>query len=191
MTRWRLRRSVFFVIVIYSGSIVAGAGLKFWADESVYNTFTDLIPLIIAAPAAWLGYCFSLRLALLQHLRTLWHQIVSAVQDSIQYTHLNSPTQEQFGDVLRNLSISIDELRGAFKNVGECDSNRGLYPYENLKSICDEISTLGFGPKLDPISTKRAREKIIENWKAVQAPFLHEFERTEPSIPSSPFLPRK
>ncbi len=127
-------------------------------------------------------------LAYLQHLRALWSQINSAVQQCFQYTHLEHPTQTQYGDVLTSMSTVIDEIRGAFKNIGEGPDVRGLYPFEEIKSIRKEISDLAFGQKFDMQAAAKARRTILEQWKRVQEPFLSEFDREEPTYPSSPYV---
>jgi hypothetical protein len=58
----------------------------------VYATYKDLLPLLIAIPAAWLGYCFQRRTSYLAALRTLWENLIPAVQQAIHYTHLAQPT---------------------------------------------------------------------------------------------------
>ena len=191
MTKRRLTFWVFTTLTLYSSSIVAGIAIRVMfptANNPVYGTFKDLIPFFIAIPAAWLGHCFSRRLAFLQQLRSLWAQINTAIQASIQYTHAESPTQQSYGSVLTQMSTVIDELRGAFKNIGETQSNRGLYPFEEFKNIRDLISALGFGAQCTAKRARDCRRAILHKWKTVQEPFLGEFDREEPTYPSSPYL---
>lgn len=191
MTKRRLTLWVFTTLAVYSLCIVAGLVLKAVfpdANDPVYGAFKDLIPFLIAIPAAWLGYCFSRRLAYLQQLRTLWTQINSAVQACIQYTHLEKPPRETYGDVLTRMSTVIDEVRGAFMNIGEGSGTRGLYPFEEIKGIRRSVSDLGFGEQYNVDSAIHARREILRQWKRVQEPFLSEFDRQEPSYPSSPYI---
>ena len=69
-----------------------------------------------------------------------------------------------------------------YKNIGEKKGNIGLYPYEPIKEIHKEISSLGFG-NLDKDIKIEARIKIIQHWKSIRQSFLSEFDRAEPSNP--------
>lgn len=188
MTRRWLFIWVFFAIGIYAFALALGIILKLKLPETnpAYGLFKDLIPFIIAIPAAWLGHCFSRRISYLQHLRVLWHQINHAVQLCIQYTHIDTPNENQYQKALLEMSVVIDEIRGAFKNIGEKKGERGLYPFEEIKQIYDVVKKLGFG-SLTVAQTEDARIEINQLWRRVQEPFLSEFERAEPSFPSSPY----
>ena len=95
MNQRAFRRNVIFVIALYMSAIIAGIWLKlldpYNNEAPAYSTFKDLIPLLIAIPAAWLGYCFQRRQAYLKDVRELWSKLVASVQDAIQYTHLPAP----------------------------------------------------------------------------------------------------
>ncbi len=86
------------------------------------------------------------------------------------------------------MSTVIDEIRGAFKNIGEGSNRRGLYPFEEIKGIQRSVSSLGFGAAFNPAAAACAREEILAQWKRVQEPFLSEFDQEEPTYPSSPHL---
>jgi hypothetical protein len=45
--------------------------------------------------------------------------MVITMQDTIQYTFLVAPSQTDFAKVMHSLSCRIDDIRGAFRNVGE------------------------------------------------------------------------
>lgn len=191
MTKRQLKFWVFAVMSIYLLTVVAGIAIKYQfpsKDDPVYSTFKDLIPFLLAIPTAWLGFCFSRRLSFLAQLRTLWSHLVSAVQIAIQYTHLQQPTQEQYSEALREISMAIDEVRGSFKNVGEAEGKIGLYPFEDLKDIHKIISGLGFGDAFKSGEVAEARTQIGKCWGKVRQPFLSEFERHEPTKPSSRYI---
>lgn len=195
MTKQTLSRWVIFVLAVYFGAFGVGLCLAFAPRESRehvnYDTLADLVPLVIAAPAAWLGYCFSRRIAFLQHLRDLWLRLVSAVQACLEYTYEEEPSKEEYSRVMMKMSVIIDEVRGAFRNVGEAEGKIGLYPFEEIKSIRREVSELGFGQTFQRCRATAARRKILAHWGKVRPYFLREFERTEPTTPSSPYLPRR
>ena len=152
-----------------------------------YETFKDLIPFILAIPAAYLGYSFQQRASYLESLRALWSKLVQAVNNAIQYTYLDDPSQEEFGKILTDLSIVIDELRGVYKNIGERTGYIGLYPYEPIKGIHKAISQLSYG-KLDEGKRITARKTIVGHWKSMRGNFLDEFDRAEPTKVVSPYV---
>ncbi|MHA6884640.1 hypothetical protein [Ralstonia pseudosolanacearum] len=180
------------MICIYVVAVGIGIGLKlldpFNKDAPAYATFKDLVPLIIAIPAAWLGYCFQRRQAYLKDVRDLWSKLVLSVQDSIQYTHLSAPEQPDYARVLKGLSVTTEEVRAVFANVGEAERRIGLYPYEGIKNIHGEISFLGFGEGFSREKATLARQRIVVLWKALRWHYLTELERGVPAHPDSPFL---
>jgi hypothetical protein len=109
------------------------------------------------------------------------------VNEAIQFTFEDEPTQKDYGQILTSLSIVIDELRGVYMNVGEIRGKTGLYPYEPIKCIHQEIKELGWG-KLDKETSAAARKNIIGYWKSIRESFLSEFDRAEPSRIVSPYI---
>lgn len=145
------------------------------------------MPLIIAIPAAYLGFCFQRRLSFLQALRLLWANLITSVNAAIQYTHLTNTTDKQFGETLVMLSKSIDEVRGVYKNLKERHNDIGLYPFECLKRIHKFVAELGYG-NIDPIKAEETRRHIIHCWKDLRKSFLFEFDRSEPTAFNSPYI---
>ncbi len=190
MTRKQLLHVTYMVISIYALALGVGLILRIVGPPTptpYYETFKDLIPLILAIPAAYLGYCFQQRGSYLQSLRSLWSQLVIAINNAIQYTYLESTTQDQLGKTLTDLSIVTDELRGVYKNIGETSKSVGLYPYEPIKDIHKTISELGFG-SLNENSRMTARRKIVGHWKSIRSNFLDEFDRAVPTKVVSPYV---
>ena len=186
------RRNVIIVISVYAAAIVVGVVLRLLdtnnKDALPYSTFKDLVPLIIAIPAAWLGYCFQRRQSYLKDVRELWSKMVGPVQDAIQYTYLNSPAQSDYARVLKGLSVAIEEVRGVFANVGAAEQCIGLFPFEGLKEIHKKISRLGFDERFEREAADGARREIVEGWKEHRRSFLTELERDTPVRPDSPYL---
>ncbi len=189
MTKEKLRKRTIYVIAIYLNAIVLGILLRLFGPEKniYYETFKDLIPFILATPAAYLGYCFQQRVSYLKSLRSLWTNLIKSVHNAIQYTHLEEPSNELFGTVLSDLSLVIDEVRGVYKNIGERPGEIGLYPYEPIKSIYEEIEKLGYG-KIEDRKRKKGRNNIRGHWKSIREEFLSEFDRHEPSKVVSPYI---
>ncbi len=191
MNKRIFKRWIIFVILFYFVALVIGIMLKKYDTgdgEPLYNTFKDLLPLIVAIPVVWLGYCFHCRLAYLRDVRELWSKIVVAVQEAIQYTHLKNPSQSIYGTVLMDLSIATEELRAIFINIGEGRERIGLYPYESIKTIHAQISCLSFGTQFTGKNAKVARHKIVASWKEFRKHYLNELERSVPTDIDSPFF---
>lgn len=190
MTKRQLRRVTFLVMGFYALAVIVGLVLRIIGPPiptPYYETFKDITPFILAIPAAYLGYCFQQRSSYLQSLRSLWSQLVQAVNNAIQYTYIDKPTRGQYGEVLTLLSIVIDELRGVYKNIGERSDNTGLYPYEPIKDIHKVISELGF-TRLNENKRALARKRVIGHWKSIRSNFLDEFDRAEPTKVVSPYI---
>jgi hypothetical protein len=191
MNAIKFKRSVLFVIFIYCFAIVFGIVLKIYdtsKGEVIYTTFKDLIPLIIAIPAAWLGFCFQRRQVYLKDVREIWSKLVVTFQDVMQYNYLEKPTQSDYGQVLKQLSIIIDELRAIFSNLGENSKNIGLYPFESIKGIFSEISSLEYGEKYKSDEVLLVRERILKHWKQLRKYYLYELERGLPENIDSPYI---
>jgi hypothetical protein len=75
MTRRVLARWVMAIMIYLGLLIVLGLRLSDWGrnpDANAYRVFKDLIPLLIAVPAAWLGALFQKRASFLSSLRILY-----------------------------------------------------------------------------------------------------------------------
>jgi hypothetical protein len=177
MTRRKLRNWVVVVTCFYVTAIL----ITIW-PPSIFQSvksLKDIQSLILAAPVAWLGYCFQRRHNFVQQLRTVLSKAISAVQNAFQYTHLQpaEATQREFGEVLKNLSCAIDEIRGLYRNIHEKPGERGYYPFESLKTIHAEISALGFTPNFTEERAAAARNNIRDLWKRVREPLMDELDR--------------
>lgn len=187
----QFRSNALLVILVYALLVAIGILLRVWfpAEHSLeYATFKDLVPLAIAIPAAWLGYCLQRRQAYLRDVRDLWSKLIASTQDAIQYTHLLKPSQSEFSKTQKSLSVAIEELRGVFLNIGQSGGDVGLFPFESIKNIQKAISSLRFGEAVTPEKAAQARGEIIKNWKKLREHFLSECARGVPIKPDSPFL---
>ena len=191
MTVKLFKRNVLAVIVYFLVLIMAGIALRFtFPDEKAiqYAVFKDLIPLAISIPAAWLGYCLQRRLSYLKDVRDLWSKIVLATQDSIQYTYLECPPQAEFAKVQKSLSVTIEELRSVFANLGATEGEIGVFPFESLKNIHKVVSSLGFGALQSEEDRRLARKSIIDHYKKLRQHYLANCARGVPDIPDSPYI---
>lgn len=194
MTKNTLRRWVLGITTSYIAAVISGVALRLAypsKDAPQYGTYKDLVPLIVAVPAAWLGFCFQRRSAFLQQLRSTWPKIVDAVQTAVQYTLRQSPTEDQYLSMTMKLSAVVDELRGVFRNLPAGDDPRGIYPFESLNNIHQLMTTLGSGSSFKQERADTIRGSVLTLWRRVQSPFLHEFELETPTKYDSPFVARR
>jgi hypothetical protein len=187
MKRQKLLIVTSLVMIIYGIAILVGFLLSTYKPD-LYEMYKDLALLIIATPAAYLAYSFQKRTEFVKTLRDLWLHMIEAVQMSVEYTYNPNPSSE-LGKILTKLSLSIDEVRGVFKNVDEEDGKGGLYPFESLKIIRKEMVKLGSKTaSSDEQAHTQAREKILKEWRELRSKFLLELDRDFPTYPNSPYL---
>lgn len=172
--------------IVYLSAVGFGISLRIYdtTNNSIfYSTYKDMIPFIIAIPAAWLGYCLQRRSSYLQQLRLLWSTLIKAVQTAHRYTHIECPTRDQYSETICCLSGATEEVRGVFINLGQTDKKRGLYPFEPVKDIFGLINDLGFDKELTEEERNTARAKIYALWADVRKELLKEFDREVPTFP--------
>lgn len=194
MTKNKLLFWIRFTIFIFAMTIVGGVVLKIFypdKDSPVYNTYKDVMPLIIAMPAAWLSYCFQRRSSYLQALRTLWNELIHAVNKAIEYTRWQIPPSEaDYQATITSLCSSIDAIRIVFRNIPTDNLPRGLYPYENLKDILHIVRKLGYGDNFSQEEYNKARKDIERLWSEMRLGILEEFDTDipTPTCPVSKYL---
>lgn len=148
---------------------------------AVYSTFKDLIPLLIAIPAVWLGHTLQRRNSYLNQLRILWSKIIYAVHITDYYFSVNNPSNEDFVNARIALRIAIDEVRGVFKNINENDTQIGLYPFEPIKQIYDLLSRSHHMDSLSSENRNIFKQEAFGYWKDVRKVLLKEFDREIPT----------
>jgi hypothetical protein len=192
MTRRRLRVLVLGVGAFYVLALAVGVALRmpFEAEATGrYATYKDLLPLVIAIPAAYLAYAFQRRGSYLQALRGLWSHMVSAVSAALAYTECPEPTEERYAAVLTGLGVAIEEVRSVFQDVPTRAAAEGWYPFEPVKQIYEEVKRLGFGGSATAARREAARASIYELWKRSRSRLLSEFDREVPSRQQADFAP--
>jgi hypothetical protein len=192
MTRKALFRWTAAVIGVYAGAILLGIVLRVAYPEPtslVYPTYRDLIPLLIALPAAFLAYGFQRRASYLQGLRTLWGNMVGAMAAALTYTELPSPSKDQYAETLRRLSSVIEEVRGFYRNVPAGLPTEGWYPFEPVKQIYDAVRVLGFGEDATAERRADAQDAIYDMWKRNRAQFLTELDVAVPTHHHAAYAP--
>jgi hypothetical protein len=184
MTRRHLRWLLFAVLTAFGVTFAIAVYLRApfaEAESSYYRTFKDVMPTMIAVPAAYLAFAFQRRNSYLQALRTLWSHMVHAVAAAMAYTDLDAPTKAEYQAVLMKLGVAIEEVRAVFKNVPKAGDADGLYPFEPVKRIYQEIRALGHGDGSSAADRLAARSRIYNMWKDSRSRLLAEFDRDTPT----------
>jgi hypothetical protein len=184
MTKQQLQRITLAVIGIYLMAIILGIILRLCdsgPEWLLYSTYKDLIPLVIAIPAAYLAYSFQRRGSYVQALRAYWSLLVRAVQGAYSYTNQSQPSFDQYSKVLTDLSVVIDEARGIFENLPVRGKPVGWYPFEPIKEIRRDLYNLGYGEAVTAEKLDALRSRIDRRWKLVRKELLREFDRDVPT----------
>lgn len=183
MTRRALLRWVIISILVYVTYGALLAWFKFVDRfDDLYVLLKDGAIFVSAVPAAWLTACFQRRTSFLEQLRDLWSQLVDAVQEAVQYTHLQAPTEAQHASVMKKLSAVIDEFRSVFRNLDEARGapESGYFPFESIRTIYRLIGDLGHGSTFRADDARATREQVIRLWRRLRQPLLVEFDRQAP-----------
>jgi hypothetical protein len=105
------------ILVVFAASILSLVASILWAN---YGKELRAVPsVLIPLGGAWLAFCWQRRIAFTKALFDIWQKTVVTVQEARQYTFLPKPSQEHFARVMQSTSCRIDDIRGAFRNVGE------------------------------------------------------------------------
>jgi hypothetical protein len=99
-------------------------------------------------------------------------------------------TDDQWLQVVRDLSVSVESIRTVYKNLRENYRSRGFYPYEGIKHILYLMNRLGYpgqyiGPQPDLAKT---RKEIIKAWKRTREQLFRELPRGSAHYHDSPFI---
>lgn len=180
MTRRQLARCTGVVTIAYLSVIVVAFVLHARSPSS-YLVLRDFVPVVVAAPAAWLAWAFQRRLSYVHALRQVWSDAIASVQGALRYTETKVPSQQLYLRTLSDLVATIEQVRGLFKNVEERDGAGGMYSFEQLKIIHGAVLELGHGADASAARRAEARLRIIESWKQVRARLLLEFDRPTPT----------
>ncbi len=169
------------VVAIYAIAIGVGCDLRFRfpnREDMHYVLFRDLVPLVIAIPAAWLAYSIQRRQGFLRQLGAASAEASLAAQAAIRHTRKARPTRDETAVVLAELGVAIDGARGVFRGLG-----REAMPFGDLEAIRDEVAALGFEDDWDPSRADAARPAIEARWDQARGLLFEEFDRTAPAPP--------
>lgn len=165
---------------------VAGTRLETIAKD-VYEFLKDMSLVFITVVAAYLASIFQRRQTFVASLKEEWHEIVRAKSALYAYTQLANPTVADYLGAFCALSETIDNMRTVYRNVGETDTQIGLYPFAPLHDMRRALQTLDpskvSGANAD--DRRLVRDAILQSFYALRERFLEELE---PEVPDSPLL---
>jgi hypothetical protein len=187
LQNWFIAMIIFFIMLIGLGILFSVLDSDLSSKRYLYSTFKDLLPIAIAIPVSWLGYCLQRRISYLQSIRSVWSKLIDAIQTANQYTFLKNPSHTEYFTMLTKLSIVIDEVRALFKNIQENEIGKGLYPFEPLKTIYKLMSDLKFDDEFKEEKAVKVRKDILRLWRLFRDEILKEFDRETPTFSVSLF----
>lgn len=173
------KRILLLNVVVVCSALVALVGLA-QLYSPFHQVLKDFTSIFLAIAAAYLTYCFQRRQAFLVALRDLWHKCVEAKAEILEYTYDPSPDRTKFLKANRALSMSIDLMRAAYRNVDETETSIGYYPFEPLHDMRKALTKLGYENVSDE-TQQEARRDITNAWNAFRWSFLREFSTPAPS----------
>lgn len=101
--------------------------------------------------------------------------MIEAVQEARVYIYTDKPCFKQWSETLSKLSIVIEKSRGVFCNVN------GLFPFEPLRLIYDDIVALGCDEAATAERRRRVGDAINQRWKLLREQLLRELDRCKPT----------
>jgi hypothetical protein len=165
--------------------IVPLAGVVPKLAGEVYQFLVDMALVIVTIAAVYLSSLLQRRSNFVERLEEEWVRIVGAKSALLTYCDTEAPTLDRYLEVTSELSIAIDTMRIAYRNVGETDDLVGLYPYAPLHNMRRAMATLH--PRATPAPTdadrKRVAKFIMDSFAALRENFLEELDLQEPTTP--------
>jgi hypothetical protein len=197
MTRSALRRTLrriyallgiilavsFFSKIAEHITVLNGTGIEKLLKD-VYEFLRDMALLIATGGVAYITNVFQKRHAFIDSLKSEWQDIIEAKSALLTFMHNETPTHTDYISAFTRLSETIDNMRIVYRNVGETNTNVGLFPYAPLHDMRRALQTLD--PKKSsptPEQRKLARDAMLQSFYALRDGFLDELELDEPDTP--------
>ncbi len=168
LRRKDLKRLVYVVILIYAIAIFIGVyvTINFTEEDFYHKLYFNLIPFILAIPAAYLSWGFQRRMSYTRALRVIWTDMIKACGRAIEYTFNDKPDESEFRTILLLLENSIEYLRLVFKNIKvtffqfKCEKcNLDIYARRTFKEIkCEKCGKIY---NLNTIAQKKKKKIAI------------------------------
>ena len=172
--------------------VAVGLVLKvvFPDEDDLYAVYSDAIILVVTGLVGFMANAFQRRDAFVDLLRALWSHLIVAKNDVTSLARFvtaggveKNPEsfESRYEQVYASLSHVIDEMRGVYRNVGETDTDLGLYPFEPLHDMRRSLELLGQDPTV--AQARETQTQVNQAWESLRFSFLKEFEAPEPTNP--------
>ena len=188
MLRLRIAASVAVLVLLgVLASLIQLKAIPSVGDER-YDDLSSLgeplVPVIIGIIAVLLANWFQRRAAFLESLRGLWSHVVEARLAINDHLVRTGTSQDDYWKAWRALSRAIDETRAVYRNVGESESERGLFPFQQMHDMRRALKQLGPDTQ-DEALKKRARHTVDTAWNSLRRRFLDEFDPPSATNPTT------
>jgi hypothetical protein len=134
---------------------------------------------------AYITNAFQGRSGFVAGLNDRWKEITTAKSELLKFTQMQKPDHEAYLHAYTSLSEVIDNMRLAFRNVGETGALIGLYPFAPLHDMRRALQTLDplTNPSPSQDQRKLVRNAILQSFYALRETFLEELDLEEPANP--------
>jgi hypothetical protein len=185
MTRTKFRNRLALICIGAAClAIIAVATKQFDYHPEVYTLLRDMAGYVLLAVGPYVGYLFQRRAKFLELLQEEWRRINTVKQDIISYCEKGKNNPDDYVDLYSKLSITIDNMRVLFCNVGESTGFVGWYPYETLHDFRRELRTVDPRQRQVPSADlQRVRRSVVSSFQAFRDVFLIELGPVEPDFP--------
>lgn len=189
-----LRRSYWILSIVLAISLVAklaehvpglaGSSVEKLAKD-LYDYLKDMALVFVTVVAAYLANVFQRRQQFVTALKEEWHEIIRAKSALYTYTQLETPAMEDYLKAFCAISETIDNMRTVYENVGETETQIGLYPFAPLHDMRRALQWLEprKRPDISADDRKLARDAILQSFYAVREGFLGELDLEAPDEP--------
>lgn len=152
---------------------------------SVYDWLKDMALVFVTVVAAYLANVFQKRAQFIAALKEEWRDIIRAKSEAFTFTQLEQPTLERYLGAFCTLSETIDNMRTVYGNVGETESQIGLYPFSPLHDMRRALQTLDPRKSATPSPDERrlVRDAVLQSFYALRESFLDELDLEAPDKP--------
>lgn len=191
--RSRLTGTFAFLGIVLTVAAVARFVYPFLETQSiqgkiffgVYEYLKDMALLIATGGVAYLTNVFQKRASFIDSLKEEWRDILHAKSALLDFTHLPSPSMQQYIATFNTLSETIDNMRTVYRNVGETHDMLGLYPFAPLHDMRRALQTLNplKSDSYAEADRKLVRDAVMQSFYALRERFLEELDLEEPTSP--------
>ena len=150
---------------------------------AIYDYLRDMALLIATGGVAYLTNVFQQRSSFIDSLKEEWRDILHAKSALWEFTHIESPTSNQYHAAFNILSETVDNMRTVYRNVGETPQLVGSYPFEPLHDMRRVLQTLNPSKGAPATSEQRklARDAALQAFYALREVFLEELDLESPT----------